>query len=93
MTTDYHHFTTKATPLKERRRMDVGDIWINAVRCHSCGETIRSKNRHDFVTCRCKSWSVDGGSWYRRMAGENFALKNDPDKGFTDLTEMFDDQP
>jgi hypothetical protein len=68
MTVDYHDFTTIDTPREERRRLYVGDIYINAARCLSCGETIRSKNRHDFVTCSCGRLSVDGGSHYRKRS-------------------------
>jgi hypothetical protein len=67
---DYQHFTTKNTPKSKRARLDVGDIWINAVRCTKCGDVIRSKNRHDFVTCKCNSISVDGGSWYAKRVGD-----------------------
>jgi hypothetical protein len=41
----------------------------NRVVCHTCGEDIFSKNRHDFVTCTCGAISVDGGQAYLRRAG------------------------
>lgn len=63
---DYHNFCNKDTPIDIRRKLSIGDIWINAAKCLICGETIRSKNRHDFVTCSCGNLSVDGGSWYIR---------------------------
>lgn len=69
MTTDYHSFTTIDTPTEERRRFRVGDWWINAAECLKCGDLIRSKNRHDMVSCSCGSISVDGGSWYLRRSG------------------------
>lgn len=81
--TDYHTFTTKDTPKADRDRMGVGDIWINAVMCKKCGETIRSKNRHDFVQCKCKSVFVDGGSWYLRRGGDY--------KNMEDKTELYTD--
>lgn len=89
MTTDYHNFTTKATPLKERRRLGVGDIWNNSIKCNSCGDTIRSKNRHDFVTCKCGAVSVDGGSWYLRRAFNGSSAS----AAYTELSEDYDDQP
>jgi hypothetical protein len=64
--TDYHDFVDKHTPKKERRRLNTGDIYINAATCKICGEHIRSKNRHDYVTCKCGNLSVDGGSWYAK---------------------------
>ncbi len=39
-------------------------IISNKVRCKKCGEIIESKNRHDFVTCKCGAVSVDGGHDY-----------------------------
>jgi len=64
--TDYHNFVDKFTPKKERRRLNTGDIYINAATCKLCGDRIRSKNRHDYVTCKCGNVSVDGGSWYTK---------------------------
>ena len=81
MPTDYHDFTTKNTPKSERNRLGVGHIWINAVTCNRCGNTIRSKNRHDFVWCSCGSVAVDGGSWYCKRVGLDF----------TEKSEVFDD--
>lgn len=67
---DYHNFTTKATPKSERDRLNVGDWYINAVECTKCGDTPRSRNRHDFRYCKCGSIAVDGGSWYPRRVGD-----------------------
>jgi len=67
---DYHLFCNKDTPKEERRIYNVGDIWINAAKCLLCGETIRSKDRHDFVSCKCGSLKVDGGSWYIKRCAE-----------------------
>lgn len=85
MTTDYQHFTSKSTPMKERRKLNVGDIWNNAVKCNHCGEVIRSLNRHDYRPCKCGKVAVDGGSWYLRRAMET----NSAD--YTELAEMYDD--
>lgn len=38
----------------------------NAIRCNICGDEIESKHRHDFVTCKCGAYSVDGGHDYLR---------------------------
>lgn len=64
MVRDYQDFTTIDTPVAERRRYYVGDIWSNSAVCLTCNEEIRSKNKHDFVSCSCGSVAVDGGSWY-----------------------------
>lgn len=69
MTVDYWSMVNIDTPKTERRRLGIGDIYENAATCLSCGEYVRSRNRHDFVTCKCGSVSVDGGSWYARRSG------------------------
>lgn len=65
---DYHAFTNIDTPEAERRTKNVGDVWINAAVCHNCADFIRSRNRHDYVSCKCGNISVDGGSWYGHMS-------------------------
>lgn len=67
--TDYQDFTVKSTPVDIRKKFDVGDIWSNKIMCKYCGWYIRSKNRHDFVYCKCGAVFVDGGSWYQRIGG------------------------
>lgn len=68
--TDYIDFCPYDTPMARRRELDVGDIYINQVRHTVCGWYIRSKNRHDYVTCKCGGLSVDGGSWYQALGGD-----------------------
>ena len=80
---DYHDICSKNTPKEERKKKNIGDIWLNSVRCKVCGDIIRSKNRHDYVECHCGAISVDGGSWYLRRVGN---LNN-----YEELSEMFDD--
>lgn len=41
----------------------------NKIKCNKCGDVIESKNRHDFVWCKCKSVAVDGGLSYLRRCG------------------------
>jgi hypothetical protein len=82
--TDYQEFTTKQTTKSDRRRLGVGDIWLNSAQCKQCKEIIRSRNQHHFVTCSCGAVSVDGGSWYRKRSLRDGA-------GFEDLSEMYDD--
>ena len=38
----------------------------NGIQCNLCGDIIESTYRHDFVTCKCGCWSVDGGLDYLR---------------------------
>lgn len=80
---DYHDFTTIDTPQAERRELGVGDVWINSAKCEECGDVLRSKNRHDFVTCSCGNLSVDGGSWYTKRSFR----PNGP--GWTELSKPF----
>lgn len=81
---DYQEFLTIDTPKAERRKLGVGDIWSNSVRCNKCGDVIRSKNRHNYVVCYCGGVAVDGGSWYSKRA----IFGND---GYTELVEYFTD--
>lgn len=70
MTVDYHDFTWPDMPLKRRQNLNVGPLYINGALCKKCDYFIRSKNRHDFVQCKCGSAAVDGGSWYGRFVGD-----------------------
>ncbi len=65
---DYQKFAPKNMSVKERRKLDVGDIFSNSATCLICNDTIRSKNRHDFQTCKCGKLSIDGGSWYPKRS-------------------------
>jgi Zn finger protein HypA/HybF involved in hydrogenase expression len=46
----------------------------NAARCKKCGDVIESTDRHEFVTCTCKSISVDGGLAYLRRVASDWEL-------------------
>ena len=59
----------------------------NAIRCNICGDEIESTHRHDFVTCKCGAYSVDGGHDYLRHCFKEEGCytdisicKPDPDK-------------
>lgn len=56
------------TPKEERRRANVGDIFLNQAKCLECGDIIRSRNRHDYVMCSCGCLAVDGGSSYAKRS-------------------------
>lgn len=45
----------------------------NCIRCNHCGDTIISKNRHDFIKCSCGAVAVDGGTDYLRRIFKNSA--------------------
>lgn len=40
----------------------------NSAKCLICKQTIESKQRHDFVTCKCGNLSVDGGMYYLKRS-------------------------
>lgn len=67
--TDYTDFTHYYSAPKVRKKLDVGDIFMNQVECKKCGWIIRSKNRHHMTYCDCGLTSVDGGSWYQKTTG------------------------
>lgn len=79
--TDYLDFTFQTMKPKDRLKLDVGDIYENKIQCKNCGWIIRSKNRHNFVRCKCGDVAVDGGSWYQRIIGNL--------KGYVDHTTYF----
>jgi antitoxin component of RelBE/YafQ-DinJ toxin-antitoxin module len=81
---DVHNMTYRGTPKKRRAELNTGDIYTNAAICHCCGWFIRSKNRHDYVTCKCGAVSVDGGSWYAKRSFK------DPSQ-YTNVIEYYDD--
>ena len=49
---------------------DVAAREVNACKCRSCGDVIRSYSRHDFKACKCGKVMVDGGNEYMRRVGE-----------------------
>lgn len=44
-------------------------ILCNKIKCKKCGDIIESKNRHDFVSCKCGSVAVDGCNSYLKRIG------------------------
>jgi len=84
MTTDYQTFCDINVSKEQRRKWNIGDIFCNEAQCLKCKDIIRSKNRHDFVSCSCGNLCVDGGSWY---AKRSFHEEN----SFKDMLVMFTD--
>lgn len=50
---------------------------VNKCRCKACNDIIESKNRHDFVSCKCGSIFTDGGLDYIRRGGKDLSLIED----------------
>ena len=42
----------------------------NSAKCKNCGDEIESKDSHDFVMCKCKKISIDGGLSYLKRSGD-----------------------
>lgn len=81
---DYQLLVNKDTPKDVRRKMDIWDTRSNSIKCNKCWDIIRSKNRHDFVMCKCDNCWVDWGSWYGRLIGDDYTNLSE---GFTDATD------
>lgn len=41
---------------------------VAAITCPGCGDTIYSRANHDFHSCSCGGYSIDGGFEYLRFA-------------------------
>lgn len=74
--TDTLNYVTKSSTAAQRKRFDMGDIYINAAVCLLCKSYIRSKNRHDMIYCKCRAIAVDGGSWYAKRLGAEENMVN-----------------
>lgn len=66
---DNQKISSKSTPDTERRKLGLGDIWSNSVKCFECDEVIRSRHRYDFVRCSCGSVAIDGVTLYPKIIG------------------------
>lgn len=44
----------------------------NSAICNKCKKEIESRYRHDFRSCRCGAFSVDGGMSYLRRVGLDY---------------------
>lgn len=93
LVSDYHEFSWPDMPIQLRKRFGIGPLYINAIRCKECGWYVRSRNRHDFRTCKCGKSGVDGGSFYGRRIGDScediivpFTNLTEEEGGFGDIT-------
>lgn len=68
--TDYHDMVHPGTPKEVLIKLFIGAMYINGAICKLCNSFIRSRNKHDMVTCRCGAISVDGGSHYAKRSGQ-----------------------
>lgn len=41
----------------------------HGIKCIRCEEEIYSNSQHDFVSCKCGAWFIDGGFSYQRSGG------------------------
>jgi hypothetical protein len=73
------------TPKEERRKFDIGDIFINKAKCLLCNHVIVSEHRHDYVPCECGNLAVDGGSWYLRRCFKE-------EDSYEELSEYYTDK-
>ena len=69
---------TKSEVEKQKR------IKVNKAQCLSCFGIIESKYRHDFVTCSCGKFSVDGGKDYLKRSGDF--------NSFAELSEYYEEE-
>ena len=56
----------------------------NMIKCNKCGDILESVHTHDFKTCKCGCWSLDGGKEYLSRSFIN--SKND----YTELSEVIE---
>lgn len=49
-------------------------ITRNRAQCFKCFDIIESKDRHDFVYCKCGAIFIDGGKDYVRSGGDLNAI-------------------
>lgn len=78
---DYTLLVNIDTPKDIRRKFDIGDVFLNLIKCNKCWDVIRSKNRHDYVMCKCKNCGVDWWSFYCKRIGNDY----------TELSQSFTD--
>jgi len=52
------------------------ELICNKIKCLKCGDIIESKDRHDFVWCKCGAVAVDGGLEYRKRVGDIFNIED-----------------
>lgn len=78
--TDYHDFLGPDSTKERCEYFNTGVYYINAAECGTCGYYVRSRNKHDMVSCKCGALAVDGGSHYLKRSGnlENYIERSVP---------------
>ena len=82
---DYQLMVKKDTSRFIRQKFQIGNIRDNSLTCKLCNTTVRSKNRHDCVYCKCRTHAIDWGSWYAKV------IFKDNKDDYELHTVMFDD--
>ena len=67
---DYQLLTTISTPKAIRDKLNIGNIRNNSIKCLSCWDIVRSRNRRDMRYCSCGKCAIDWGSFYGKATGE-----------------------
>ncbi len=70
----------------------ISKIYTNKAQCRKCLDIIKSKYRHDFVTCNCGAISVDGGLDYLKRSGEPSDIIELSVYNSSEADEYFDDE-
>jgi hypothetical protein len=60
-------------------------VVVNKCQCRLCEDIIESKNRHDFVRCKCGEIFTDGGKSYIRRGASD--LNN-----IIDMSETYEEE-
>lgn len=60
-------------------------VVVNKCQCAKCLDIIESKNRHDFVRCKCGAIFTDGGTSYIRRGAEKF-------EDIIDMSETYEEE-
>jgi len=66
-------------------------ITVNAIKCTKCEDTIYSRAGHDFRSCSCGKFFIDGGFDYTRIGYEGKKPKITKMKVKATKQELYDD--
>jgi len=67
-------------------------IFVKAIICPSCDDTIFSRARHDFIWCSCGNCGIDGGFEYVRTSWKTGGMpKHKRIKVLATRQQLYDD--